>query len=657
LETQDSTPSVEQALGKLPPCARAAVEHGITDVLGDPFKSADMDPILRKHYKMLAATLIAAGVSSEDVEWAIDQGLDDTECRYSFRCVEIIAGLDEDPSKRPEWACHRLDARVKTGLAFWLKAGECGEGCPFWSDDLDAAEVTRLYDSLTYDQREILADAEVEENANLNAFAVLFGQDKYHCIADLPSSRKMNHTWFGFDRHDGCCKDAWNYLCGDLGRAIEVRKRVQTNLAPSLEAIESEEDKIELKALKATRKFRLGLVKDLTRRQNSGTIKATLEKHSWDPDLERSIVDYDQAHLINCFGTAVEWKQGVLTYRSTTRDDMVSMTTACKPDASVPTPHFTAFFNSFLNEDQELIQYVRRCIAAALTGVPRHQHVLMIRGDGGRGKSVFCRLVRELFGSYAREVSDETFMKIDPGKNRVDIAELRGIRLLLVDEVRKESKKTGEFNIKLVKTIGGAGQLIAKFNYANHQTTFPVQFLLVFFVNLLPPIPEASTGIWRKIRKIELEGKIPEDEKRFEDDLFNDFRQEYPGILAYFLEGLVDGLDGIDVPDCVLVATDDYRSAEDILADFIGIYYVDDSTSDLLLKDIYADYDEWARENKVQRKDLLEKRQLKNHLIDRGYKSHKRTNPATGRQALHHRGLRYKEDTTSQTTLEQAESR
>lgn len=651
-ETLDSTPSIEQALETLPPCARAALEIAFTDILNGPFTSADMNPVLRTHYKMLATTLIAAGVSSDDVEWAIDQGLNDAECHYTFSGVEIIAGLDQDPSKRPEWACHRLDARIKAVLMGWLKTGECGEGCPFYSDDLEVVAVTKLYDGLTYDQREVLSDVEVEEDANLRAFVALFGLDKYHCVADLPSKR-IDHTWFGFDSSDGCCKDSWNYLCQDLKQTLEVRKRVQADLTPSLDEIETEEDKIERKKLKESRKFRLGLVKDLTRRQNSGTVKGTLEKHSWKPDLERSIVDYDQKHLVNCFGTAVEWNKGILSYRSTTRDDMATMTTACKPDASVPTPHFTRFFRMFLNGDQSLIDYTRNCIGAALTGVPRHQHVLMIRGNGGRGKSVLCRLLRELFGSYAREVSDETFMKMDPGKNRVDIAELRGIRLLLVDEVRKESKKTGEFNVKLVKTIGGAGQLIAKFNYTNRHIAFDVQCLLIFFVNLLPVVPEASTGFWRKIRKFELEGEVPEEEKRFEDDLFADIRPEYPGILAYFLEGLEDSLDGIGVPECVLVATDDYRSAEDILAEFLDKYYTANSASDLLLKDIFADYDEWAVENKVRGKDCLKQRQLKNHLIDRGYKLYKRQNPATNRKALYHRGLQRIDDSTSQATLEQ----
>jgi putative DNA primase/helicase len=88
------------------------------------------------------------------------------------------------------------------------------------------------------------------------------------------------------------------------------------------------------------------------------------------------------------------------------------------------------------------------------------------------------------------------------------------------------------------------------------------------------------------------------NERRADPALFEKLKAEYSGILGWMVRGCLEFQEkGLNPPEAVRMATQEYRAENDILASFIDECCSLDGDFETTAKDLYAAYKEWAEIN------------------------------------------------------------
>jgi putative DNA primase/helicase len=93
--------------------------------------------------------------------------------------------------------------------------------------------------------------------------------------------------------------------------------------------------------------------------------------------------------------------------------------------------------------------------------------------------------------------------------------------------------------------------------------------MLVLATNHLPRIDDDTEAVWRRIRVIPFTVQIPEAER--DKHLKERLRAEADAVLTWIIEGWRDYRQrgGLDEPDTVMVATNEYKADSDAVSRFI----------------------------------------------------------------------------------------
>jgi len=139
---------------------------------------------------------------------------------------------------------------------------------------------------------------------------------------------------------------------------------------------------------------------------------------------------------------------------------------------------------------------------------------------------------------------------------------------------------------------------------------------LILAMNHLPKVSAGGDGFWRRVRKVNFDVTIPAEEQ---DKLLATklVRFEGPGILNWMIVGaqrvLANGV--IAEPESVLVATTEYRTEEDHLAQFIKDAVYVNAYSTVSGAELYSTYKYWCvREAEAPISKLQLIRELSNRL-------------------------------------------
>jgi putative DNA primase/helicase len=125
-------------------------------------------------------------------------------------------------------------------------------------------------------------------------------------------------------------------------------------------------------------------------------------------------------------------------------------------------------------------------------------------------------------------------------------------------------------------------------------------------VNHKPRIKGTDPAIWRRTRLIPFVVTIPENERDL--DLGEKLKKELPGILTWAVQGCHSWREqGLQVPEAVKRATEDYRDESDSLAAFLQECCEVRSGHEVSKTTLYEAYVEWAKrsgEYPVSKKEL-----------------------------------------------------
>ena len=227
--------------------------------------------------------------------------------------------------------------------------------------------------------------------------------------------------------------------------------------------------------------------------------------------------------------------------------------------------------------DPELIQYVQRIFGYALLGKLIEHAIIIFSGPNGRnGKSLIINVLAGVLGDHAQVLNPA--MLLDQSRiqsssaPRADLMSLDNLRLGLFSELPPGGKLDQSF----IKNQTGDTMTRARGPHDKYEQIIKLCLLMIIMTNHVPHISEDDQALWERIHLIELKNSFvshePEKkhERRADPYLLDKLKEEYPGILAWMIRGFFDWQEqGLNPPDSVRKAVQNYRREEDPLTDFV----------------------------------------------------------------------------------------
>ncbi len=267
-------------------------------------------------------------------------------------------------------------------------------------------------------------------------------------------------------------------------------------------------------------------------------------------------------YLLGVSNGVVDLRTG--KFRQARKEDHITKQAGVAYDPNATCPLWEKSLSRWLAEDTELISFVQRSVGYSLTGDISEQCLFFLYGTGQNGKSTFIECTHPLLGTYAAKASPTLYTLNRWGTEpETEIARLKGTRLAAGSET-EEGARLAESR---VKDITGGDTLRGRELYCPAFSFLPTHKLWIYG-NHLPDIRGNDDGIWRRIKLIPFEVKIPDQEK--DPKLLEKLLKELPGILNWAIQGCVQWQRrGLGTPATVIEATTEYREEEDEIGEFI----------------------------------------------------------------------------------------
>lgn len=323
----------------------------------------------------------------------------------------------------------------------------------------------------------------------------------------------------------------------------------------------------------------------------------TLVKSDRSIAVNVDILDHDDWKL-NTPGGLVDLRTGALG--SPDSDALCTKLTAVPPDPKGACPEWHRFLKEATGDDMEVVAYLQRLSGYCLTGSTREQHLTFVWGPGGNGKSVFVNTISGILGDYAAVAAMDTFTASNSEKHSTDIASLIGARLVSASETAAGKR----WDEQRVKSLSGGERVKARFMRQDN-LTFQPKFKLIFIGNHKPEVRNVDDAMRRRVQIV----PFTITPKVVDKELGAKLQAEWPAILAWMIDGcLAWQQQGLNPPQRVRAATDDYFEGEDAVGRWFKECVVADEASTTSVADLYQNWTEWANANGEYR--LSQKRLL-----------------------------------------------
>lgn len=270
-----------------------------------------------------------------------------------------------------------------------------------------------------------------------------------------------------------------------------------------------------------------------------------------------------------------------------------------------PIPLWKNFLNEVFDNDQELIDFIKKLLGYALTGSVEEHIFPVFQGRGRNGKGTIINVLIHILGPLINTISSEMLLEQRFSRNSSapspDIMALKGLRLAIASEANARSS----FSAAQVKLLTGGDKLSGRNPHDKYQSNFAPTHKLLLLTNDRPHCPDSDYAFWARMRLIEFPFSfVPEPnpkkpyEKQAIKNLEKQLIKEAPGILAWLVDGwLKCQEEGLKAPAKVMAATEEYKKDEDLLSGFIEeCCYIDESAkvSSAQMKDAF---EKWYKEN------------------------------------------------------------
>jgi P4 family phage/plasmid primase-like protien len=315
-------------------------------------------------------------------------------------------------------------------------------------------------------------------------------------------------------------------------------------------------------------------------------VKLAMSEHP----IPARVEDFDKdIWLFNCDNGTVDLRTGRLQPHR--REDLITKLCPTPYDAAAQCPLWEKTVTRLMHDKQEMVGFLRRTYGYSLSGDVSEQKLFFPYGDGSNGKTTTMKVPLEIMGKdYATMAAPDLLTSSGTSRHPTEVADLRGMRMVASIEV-DDGKRMAE---GLVKQLTGGDRVKARFMRQDFFEFEPTHKIFLV-ANHKPVIRGTDYAIWRRVLLIPFTVKIEEEEK--DKNLPEKLRAEYPGILAWMVRGCLEWQEkGLQVPDEVMAATDEYKKESDVLARFL-----DECTVrvpiDTQASKLFKCYQKWCAEN------------------------------------------------------------
>jgi len=338
-----------------------------------------------------------------------------------------------------------------------------------------------------------------------------------------------------------------------------------------------------------------------------------LDKDPWLLNVQNGTIDLRSGHL-----------------RVHKREDLITkmIPVAYDPDAKAPT--FEAFLERIL-PSPALRSFLQKAIGYAASGEVSEEILVILHGTGDNGKTTLINAILEALGDYAMQAANDLLL-VKRGAHPTELTDLFGTRFVSCSET-DDGRRLAE---ALVKQLTGRERIRARGMREDFWEFSPTHTIFLA-TNHRPEVRGTDHAIWRRIKLVPFEVKIPEGEK--DTNLPAKLREELPGILAWIVAGCLDyQREGLGEPDEVRAATETYRAEMDVLAAFIEDRCAVNEKAEVPATRLFNAYKDWARDSDEEE---LKQRTFGMRLKERGFENFKYTSgPNKDRSGWRGIGLR-----------------
>jgi P4 family phage/plasmid primase-like protien len=291
--------------------------------------------------------------------------------------------------------------------------------------------------------------------------------------------------------------------------------------------------------------------------------------------------------LLGTPGGTVDLRTGEL--RAAQQAEHITKATAVAPADRTDCPQWLAFLEQATGNDPALVGFLRCWFGYTLTGITREHALLFVFGDGGNGKGVCLNTVAGIMGAYAVNAAMDTFTVTRGDKHPTDMAMLAGARMVMTTEV-DEGQVWAEARLK---SLTGGDPITARFMRRNFFTFMPA-FKLTMSGNNKPALKNVDDAARRRINLTPFTHKPTSPDKMLSDKL----KAEWPGILRWMIDGCLEWQrDGLQQPDVVKLATEEYFEAQDIFRAWMAERCIRLPTLQTKPGVLLGDFNAWAEKN------------------------------------------------------------
>ena len=297
-------------------------------------------------------------------------------------------------------------------------------------------------------------------------------------------------------------------------------------------------------------------------------------------------------------------------------------------DPNARNPRWESFLREIFPDHPELPDYIQRLVGYGITGYTSEQCFAVLWGNGANGKSVLTEVLATIFGPISATTSFSTFEAKRGGGIPNDVAALKGARLVMASEGNRGTP----MDEATIKKLTGDGIVQARF-MRQEFFEFTPTFLILLATNYKPDFRGQDDGLWRRVKLIPFKRFFADGERdgylaakftgkevpRFAWKSDEDFGDGPAGILSWAIAGARSYFQqGLNDPDVVKVATEDYREGSDALTGFIGGVIVSDPKGRMTGKEVWDLYVKWTEDEGMPFKDRWRRATVWQALEERG---------------------------------------
>lgn len=332
--------------------------------------------------------------------------------------------------------------------------------------------------------------------------------------------------------------------------------------------------------------------KQAARLESASTVNAVLSLARSDSSLNVAADAWDaNGDQLNTPGGMVDLRTGEI--RRTLANDLVTKITSTAPEAG-PALTWQRFLFEVFEGDTEVIAFLQVLLGYYLTGCTREHKVFFCYGKGANGKSTLVDLVLWLLGDYALKLPANVLMQSKHTAHPTELAQLQGRRLAISSEI-EDGQYWAEARIK---ELTGDEMLSARFMRQDYFEFRQTQKHLIAG-NYRPRLRGGDSAMQRRMVLIPFNASF---EGAAQDKTLSDkLRAEGAQILAWMIQGAVKWYsEGLTIPPAIQVASAEYMSAMDDLAEWVEDCCEVGATFREPSRDLFASFAAWKRERGEQ---------------------------------------------------------